>query len=172
MARVRDPGEAHLMSKDPHITEVGQQVPVRMFQSEDRLTIAVPMPGLEPEDITVIIDNDRISLSGEERGPRQHELDLFLAEWTVGPYLRELALPARVQGSLANATYGNGVLVVSVPKATGTQPSTAASFRLTSIGPGRGERVGHQGQDAQPERTASHVARKHGKDVADDPELD
>ena len=160
------------MSKDPQITDVGQQVPVRMFQSDERLTLAVPMPGLEPEDITVIVEGDRISLSGEERGPRQHDKDLFLAEWTVGPYLRELALPARVLGSLANATYGNGVLVVSLPKASGTQPSTGASFRLTSIGPGRGERVGHRGQDAQPERTASHVARKHGKDVAGDPDLD
>lgn len=139
----------------------GQAVPVRVYDGEDHLTVAAPMPGLKPEDISVTIDNDCISLSGEERGPRQHERDLYLAEWTIGPYLRELMLPARVQGALTNATYGNGVLVVSMPKAKGDEPSTSARFRLRTIGPGRGERVGHQGRAAQPASTADHAARKH-----------
>ena len=144
----------------------GQAVPVRLYQTRDQLTLAAPMPGLQGEDISVTIQDDCISIGGEERGPGQHERDLILAEWNIGPFLRELTLPTRVRGALANATYGNGVLVVTIPKAKGDEPSSGAHFRLASIGPGRGERVGHQGKDAHPASTFEHVARKHDGEKA------
>jgi len=38
------------------------------------------MPGLEPQNISVSITDRVVQIKGEERGPRQHELDLKLAE--------------------------------------------------------------------------------------------
>jgi HSP20 family protein len=91
-------------------------VPVRLYQIDDRIMVAAPMPGLEPEDIAVIVAGSRVIIRGAERGPGQHERDVLLAEWTIGPYYRELVLPQPVNGVLTNATYGNGVLVLALPK--------------------------------------------------------
>jgi len=33
-----------------------QTVPVQVYQTENRLVLAAPMPGLEPPDISVVID--------------------------------------------------------------------------------------------------------------------
>jgi hypothetical protein len=67
-------------------------------------------------------------------------------------------LPNPVDGSLATATYGNGVLVIALPVAERTTP---AEISLVPIGIGRGERVGSLGHPVQPSSTVEHVQRAH-----------
>jgi HSP20 family protein len=111
--------------------------------------LAAPVAGLEPGDITVAIEGKRVTIQGKERGPHQHDLDLLKAEWTIGPFFREVVLPKNVDGSLANATYGNGVLVLTMPKANGREKPTRTEFTLEAIEPTRGERIGHVGHKIQ-----------------------
>jgi HSP20 family protein len=121
-----------------------------MHQTHDLLVLAAPMPGLEPEDIMVTIRSDHLTICGEYRGSRHDQPEILLSEWTVGPYYREVILPQLVDGELTNATYGNGVLVLSMPKlAPGAQGSNA-EFRLQAITDTRGQRVGHTGAHIEP----------------------
>jgi len=126
-----------------------QTIPVRISDSEDLMLLAAPMPGLEPQNITVSITDHVVQIKGEERGPRQHELDLKIAEWRIGPYFREVSLDQPVNGAMTNATYGNGVLVLSIPKAKNGKGSNA-EFQLKQIEPTRGERIGYTGSDIRP----------------------
>ena len=133
-----------------------QNVPVRIYQTDNQIMIAAPVPGLEPQNISVAIDGDRVTIRGEERGPHQHERELLLAEWTVGPYFREVTLPRPVNGTLTNASYGNGVLVLAMPKLESGQSGSGAEFQLEEITATRGERVGHSGRDQHQTTTAEH----------------
>jgi len=126
-----------------------QTIPVRISDSEDLILLAAPMPDLEPQNITVSITDHVVQIKGEERGPRQHELDLKVAEWRIGPYVREVSLDQPVKGAMTNATYGNGVLVLSIPKAKSGYGSNA-EFQLKQIEPTRGERIGYMGSDIRP----------------------
>jgi HSP20 family protein len=131
-----------------------QNVPVRMWRQKDRLTIAAPMPGLEPEDITVAISADgRLTLHGELRGVFKHDKDVMLNEWSVGGYHRELDLPDTVNAELANLTFGNGVLVIVLPIAKTQRP---ADLTLEGVGQARGQRVGHSGSNITPHSTGEH----------------
>jgi HSP20 family protein len=141
--------------------ESGQVLPVRVYQTDERIMLAVPMPGVEPEDILVRIDGRRVAIHGEERGPHQSEIALSIAEWSIGPYHRELELTEPVDGSLTNATHGNGVLVLSMPKVSAGHAGAAAEFRLITVAGGRGERVGHVGRHVVPHSTEEHWADKH-----------
>jgi HSP20 family protein len=139
-------------------------VPVRVYEGDGRLMVAAPLPGLEPPDITVTVRGDRVVIHGEGRGPRQDARRLHLAEWSTGPYHREVTLPQAVDGARANATYGNGVLVVALPKAStgaggagGGAPTVA--FRLEVGAAPRGARVGHAGRDLHRTSTAEHRQR-------------
>ena len=133
-------------------------LPVKMYQTAERLTVAAPMPGLEPADITVRITAEgTLELRGKRRGPRQDDMDLLLDEWSVGPYERTLSLPCHVDGELADVTYGNGVLVVALPKSAQPRP---ASLNLEAIGLARGQRVGSHGKDVAPTTTAEHRKAK------------
>ena len=137
-----------------------QNIPVRIYQSDNHIMLMAPMPGLEAEDISVTIAGELVTIRGEERGPRQHERDLIVDEWTVGPYFREVSLPEDVNGVLTNATYGNGVLVLSMPKLKEGQAPEAADFQLQPIEATRGQRVGHTGKEIHQTTTSEH-AKKH-----------
>jgi HSP20 family protein len=134
-----------------------QTIPVRISETDDIILLAAPMPGLEPQNISVSIADRIVRVKGEERGPRQHELDLKIAEWRIGPYFREISLDQPLNGTMTNATYGNGVLVLSIPKAKSGNGSNA-EFQLKAIEPTRGERIGYTGSEIRP---AAHDREKN-----------
>jgi HSP20 family protein len=118
-----------------------QTIPIKLYRSTDRITVAAPMPGLGPEDIQVRVgDGGNVVLEGrlcerEDCGALKGSTDVLTEEWTVGPYVRELTIPESVDGERGIVTYGNGVLVVSLPLAERTRPAT---LRLDRTAPDRG----------------------------------
>lgn len=135
-----------------------QEVPLKVYRSAERLTVAAPMPGVEPEDITVAITEDgRVVLDGELRGVLKGDKDVLADEWTPGPYHREYALPYPVDGAMANVTYGNGVLVVAMPLADRTRPARLLP-QHTALA--RGELIGNTGHPVRPFGERLNLARK------------
>ena len=126
-----------------------QTVPVRIYEADNQIMLVAPMPGLEAQDITVAINGKTVTISGQERGPGQHDREPTVCEWTIGPYFREVVLDQPVDGLLTNATYGNGVLVLNMPKAVDGE-AMPANFKLNRIDATRGERIGHRGSDIHP----------------------
>ena len=138
-----------------------QTLPVRIYETERRIMVVSPMPGLEPGDIEVTIEGDRVTMHGRARGPHQHDLTLLVSEWSIGPYHREVRLPVRVAAELANATYDNGVVVLCLPKAAAGAAPSRAEIKLDPIEATRGEHVGHVGREVVPTSTREHRAGKH-----------
>ena len=120
-----------------------QHIPVKVYRTGERLMIAAPMAGLEPENIVVeVTDDKRLILHGDQRGMLKGVKELLRDEWSVGVYHRELASPAPVNAVCANVTYGNGVLTVALPISDQTRP---ARLTLERVAPTHGERKGHAG---------------------------
>jgi len=113
-----------------------QQVPLKVYRTADRLTVAAPMAGMEPTNLTIeITDDGRLLLDGEVRGLLKDVKELLLDEWSVGAYYRDYTLPVSVDGSQAMATYGNGVLVVTFPI---SERSVPARLTLSNTGTAHG----------------------------------
>jgi HSP20 family protein len=120
-----------------------QPIPVKVYRTDERLMVAAPMPGLEPENIVVEVTADgRLLLHGDLRAVLKEVKELLLDEWSVGVYHRELALPIPVNAMCANVTYGNGVLLVTLPISQQTVPARLVLQRIT---PTHGERKGNAG---------------------------
>ena len=126
-----------------------QTLPVRISKSDAHLLLVAPMPGIKPADISVTISGRSLKIEGRQTGPGQDEKDMIMEEWTMGPYYRELELPEAVNGSLTNATFGNGVLTLAMPKAS-DDDVTVIKIQLETIDTARGERIGHKGVEIQP----------------------
>jgi HSP20 family protein len=147
-----------------------QTVPVQLHQADDRLVLATPLPGLEPQDIAVAISGDRLTIRGAYRGSRQEQPETLVSEWTMGPYYREITLPQPVNGVLTNATYGNGVLVLSMPTLEPGQQGGDTEFRLEAMTGAKGQRIGHTGSNIQPTMTqAQHALTAIQTSMADQP---
>jgi HSP20 family protein len=134
-------------------------VPLQVHQADNRLVLAAPMPGLEAQDIAVSINGNRVTIQGEYRGSRQNQPEILISEWTIGPYYREVVLPQPVDGALTNATYGNGVLVLSMPTLQPGEQGGYTEFRLETDKGARGQRVGHTGSNLQPITPGQHDQR-------------
>jgi HSP20 family molecular chaperone IbpA len=146
----------------PSMYEQGdvQVVPVKIYQTDHRLVVAAPMPGLMPQDVLVVVTWDgQLLLSGNRRGTLKGDKNVLVNEWDVGIYRRHIALPVHVAGDLATVTYGNGVLVVVLPLARRT---TGAILALEPAQPGHGERVGSAGRPVKARSSAEfRLAREH-----------
>ena|SRR5437660_9420574 len=113
-----------------------QQIPVKVYRTADRLVVAAPMAGMTPEAVYIeVTDDNRLLLDDEVRGVLKDVKELLVDEWSVGAYYRDYALPDPVDGSQAVITYGNGVLVVSLPLARKTVP---VRLTLSNIGHAHG----------------------------------
>lgn len=138
-----------------------QEIPVKVYRSENRVTVTAPMPGLQAEDITVeVTPQGHLILDGDLRGALKGAKELLIDEWSVGGYHRHLELRVPVDGQASNVTYGNGVLVIVLPISDQVRP---ARLTLTRTNTDRGERVGSSGQAL--ERTTT---REHRNAVADE----
>jgi HSP20 family protein len=94
----------------------GTPVPVNIYRTEDRLMVAVAMPGLQPEDITVEVGvGGAMRILGALRGRLKDWKEVLVEEWQAGGYRRDLDLPAAVDASRGHATYENGVMVIVLP---------------------------------------------------------
>ena len=121
-----------------------QQIPVKVYRTEERVMVAAPMPGLQPQDILVeVTGNGRLVIQGDLRGMLKDIKELLVDEWSVGGYYRELPLPEAVDATAANVSYGNGVLVVALPVSDMLHP---ARLTLETVGPDHGQRAGNSGQ--------------------------
>src|SRR5579864_7042750 len=120
-----------------------QGIPLKMYRTADRLTVAAPMPGIQPEDLLIrITEKNSLVLQGEIRGVLKDVKEVLVDGWDAGGYYREIALPNAVDGSRANVTYGNGVVVVVLPLSTKT---VTADITVPKVATDKGERVGHTG---------------------------
>lgn len=86
-------------------------------ETREALTIRAEVPGMEPKDMQVTLDNGVLTLRGEKRQEmEQKEERLYRSERHYGAFARSLRLPANVDGSKVTATFKNGVLTVMLPK--------------------------------------------------------
>src|SRR4051812_45062889 len=65
-----------------------QEIPVKVYRSTERVMVAAPMPGVEPEDISVEVQEHGIMLHGDMRGRLKGDKDAIINEWNPGGYHR------------------------------------------------------------------------------------
>jgi HSP20 family protein len=92
---------------------------VSVSETADALVITAELPGLTEKDVTIEIENDVLSISGEkteERTEGDEERSYHVWERSYGSFRRSFALPRTVAGGEATARFDNGVLEVRLPK--------------------------------------------------------
>lgn len=96
-----------------------------MTEGKEAITVKAELPGLEPKEIAVSLEGDLLTIKGEkeqkkeEKDERQHRVE---RSW--GAFMRSVRLPAPVDGSKVTATFKNGVVTVTLPKAPGAKGTT------------------------------------------------
>jgi HSP20 family protein len=94
-----------------------------LYQSNDNVIAVVELPGMRKEDTEISLHDGALTISGERK--RESSSNGDKAERTeryIGTFRRSIALPTRVDADKVSATYRDGILTVTLPKAEEVKP--------------------------------------------------
>ena len=84
------------------------------------LVVRIELPGMDKEDCRIEIVGNMLHVSGEKRFQRESgDSTYHVMERAYGAFRRSIPLPRNVDIDKAEASYGNGVLTVRLPKEGG-----------------------------------------------------
>ncbi len=99
--------------------EAGWMPPVDVSESPDCFTITAEVPGLSREDIQLTVQDGKVTLKGERPSSNARSVRFERVERGHGRFNRTFALPAAVDASAVAADLRDGVLTITIPKASG-----------------------------------------------------
>lgn len=89
---------------------------IEVSQRQGTYNIYAELPGLEPKDVKVDVENDALVIQGERRFEQeQNEGGVQRTERQYGLFYRSIPLPEGAKVDQAKAKFHNGVLEVTIP---------------------------------------------------------
>lgn len=96
---------------------------VDVEETKDAIVLRADLPGMNKKNMHISVEDGRLTISGERKGEHAAEGKNFhRIERTYGSFCRSFTLPATVLGDRVEASYKDGVLEVTVPKAEEVKP--------------------------------------------------
>lgn len=110
------------LARDDH-ESVADWVPaVDIIEEKDRFVLRADVPGVDPEDIDVSMDNGMLNVSGERRTDvRTEDSGVQRIERATGRFFRHFTLPESTDADGISAKCSKGILEVSIPKSPEVQ---------------------------------------------------
>lgn len=114
-----------MMKTEGRAVEQGRQLPtatpvVDIYENDNEILLLADMPGVAKENISVNIDNGKLSVSGvrklETAGTANWE------EFGDVEYLRNFSVPQSIDVAKVNAELKDGVLKLHLPKSEAAKP--------------------------------------------------
>jgi len=93
------------------------------YQTDKEVVVKASLPGVKPEDVDISIDGGYLTIKGETKGEEKvEEEDYIYREHRHGVFSRTLALPDGLVPDKAQASFEDGILNLTIPKAKQAQP--------------------------------------------------
>ena len=98
---------------------------VDMYETKDDLVVTAELPGVNEKEVQLSITGDVLSLRGERTLNQDTSQENFhRGERWYGRFERHLSLPISVLADKVKATYRDGVLTITLPKAEEIKPKS------------------------------------------------
>ncbi|MCC7410127.1 MAG: Hsp20/alpha crystallin family protein [Gammaproteobacteria bacterium] len=100
---------------------------VDLKEEKDSFVLKADLPGVNPKDIEVTMENGVLTIRGERHFESEQDRSGYRrVERTYGSFYRRFALPDSVDAERIEAHTDNGVLHVTIPKAERAKPRQIA----------------------------------------------
>ena len=91
-------------------------IPLDVVQKQDSLVVKASLPGVDPTEVQVSIEDSMLSIKAEVVAGGEEDTSYLLRERRVGSFFRTLQLPETVDTAKVESFYENGVLTIILPK--------------------------------------------------------
>jgi len=122
MSRLFEEASGSRRASDDFIT--GSWIPsVDVRETKDSLEISVEVPGIEPKDVEVSVENGILTLKGSRSFEKAAEGETYhRVERSYGAFERSFTLPTNIDSERVSAVYRHGVLNLTLPKREEAKP--------------------------------------------------
>jgi HSP20 family protein len=94
-----------------------------VYQTPNEVVVKATLPGLKPEEISIDITGETLTIRGESKAEQEIKKEDYLyQERRYGSFSRSVALPSGLKPDKAEATMEDGVLTLTIPKAEEVKP--------------------------------------------------
>ncbi len=99
------------------IESTAWQPAVDIYEGEDEVVLYLELAGVDPQDISVLVDDFQVRVTGRRRLLAQEAIAcVHQLEIEQGAFERVVSLPAQVDGRRAVSRYRQGILILALPK--------------------------------------------------------
>jgi len=91
--------------------------PLELVDKGDNLTITAELPGVDKEAVELTVLGDTLTIAGEKKPPTENGAKYIRHERAHGTFRRLVDLPYSVAQDSIKASYKDGVLTITLPKA-------------------------------------------------------
>jgi len=91
-------------------------------EDQDGLSIQVEVPGVAPEDLSVSVEGNVLTVAGERKSSGDDRANLHRSERAFGKFTQSLRLPSYLDSNQIEAKHEHGVLTLHVSRAEAAKP--------------------------------------------------
>ena len=94
-----------------------------VYQTPNEIGVKAALPGLKPEDVSIDITGETLTIQGESKAEQEVKKEDYLyQERRYGTFYRSVVLPSGLKSDKAEATMEDGILTLTIPKAEEVKP--------------------------------------------------
>jgi HSP20 family protein len=117
MSRLMDAGMSPFRSGRMSRGERGAMaLPLDAYSTDEEIVITAAVPGLDPDEIELTLEDQALTIRGEFRAPIENVNYLF-QERPYGPFSRSVTINVPIDADRAEAKFDKGILTIILPKA-------------------------------------------------------
>jgi HSP20 family protein len=108
------------------LPSLGEWAPsMDVSENKDAFVVKMEVPGMEPGDIQVSIEDNALTVKGEKKQEKEQKEEKYhRVERSYGAFQRMVRLPTTVDAGKVTATFKNGVLTATLPKTLAAKGTT------------------------------------------------
>jgi HSP20 family protein len=96
---------------------------VDIYEKDGNIVLKAELPGIEPKDVDVRVENNILTLKGERRFEEEVQKESYQrVERAYGAFTRSFTLPTVVDTEKIKAEFKDGVLRMTLPKKEEAKP--------------------------------------------------
>jgi HSP20 family protein len=104
-------------------TDDHQPLALDVYTTADALVVEAALPGVKPDDVNVSVLGDTLTINGSTRDEQNRDEGGYsYREIRRGSFSRTITLPGGLKSDAATASFENGLLRLSFPKAEEQKP--------------------------------------------------
>ena len=108
------------MDRLTHEESPGFSPPADVYEDDKNILIEMDLPGMNKQDISISYRDDILTVKGTRKIEADENQHYIRKERQIGSFSRSFPVPGGVESKAIKATFKEGVLTITLPKAEET----------------------------------------------------